>query len=150
MKRILPILFLLITLSVFSQDKFKERHEKLKALKVSYITERLGLTSQEAEKFWPIYNVYQLKIHNMRNELRAIVRANKENILDEQLSSSLIDKHIKIEETKAVLLKSLVSDLKPILSSKKIWKLMRSEEGFRRKLIQQYRQRQNRTKKDKP
>lgn len=143
MKHILSILFLLITLSAFSQDKFKQRHEELKALKVSYITERLDLSTKEAEKFWPTYNVYQLKLHDMRNELRGMVKANKETPIDNQLAYNLITKHVKAEEIKAVLLKALVSDLKPVLSSEKIWKLMRAEKGFRRKLIKQYKQRQH-------
>ncbi|AXT19652.1 sensor of ECF-type sigma factor [Flavobacteriaceae bacterium AU392] len=153
MKRILPILCLLITLNAFSQRDSKDRYEKLKALRVSYITERLDLTTQEAEKFWPIYNKYEEKLHKLRDELRSIIKTNRDNTLDEKLSAELVTMHIKTEETKAALLKTLVSDLKPILSSEKIWKLIRSEEGFRRKLIEQYRHRHQRKespKKNKP
>lgn len=151
MKRILPILCLLITLNAFSQRDSKDRYEKLKALRVSYITERLDLTTQEAEKFWPIYNKYEEKLHKLRDELRSIIKTNRDNTLDEKLSAELVAMHIKTEETKAALLKTLVSDLNPILSSGKIWKLLRSEEGFRRKLIEQYRHRRQKSpKKNKP
>ncbi len=145
MKYIATLLILLITLSAYSQDELKKRHDRLKALKVSYITERLDLSAQEAEKFWPIYNRYQSKLHDMRKELRAMFN-NKDDIsTDNKLSLSLIQKHLNTEEEKTLLLKSLVSDLKPILSSGKIWKLIRSEEGFRRKLIQEYRKRQKKS-----
>ena len=54
-----------------------ERREKLKAYKTAFITEKLELTPAEAEKFWPVYNnyenkVHQLKFENIRNEHRKI------------------------------------------------------------------------------
>mgnify|MGYP003543622097 CR=1 FL=1 len=52
-KRIVTIaIFLLGTLTFYGQNKFDK--DKIKALKVAYITEHLDLTSKEAEIFWPI------------------------------------------------------------------------------------------------
>ena len=47
-----------ITSSVFSQKR-GENKEKIKALKIAYLTEKLDLSSNEAEKFWPIYNKHK-------------------------------------------------------------------------------------------
>lgn len=44
--------------------------ERIKAYKVAFITQRLGLTPQEAEVFWPIFNQYE-------NELRIARRTNQ-------------------------------------------------------------------------
>ena len=46
-RNLLLLLFLVTTFSGFSQHKNKE---KIKALKVSYISEELDLTAKEAEK----------------------------------------------------------------------------------------------------
>lgn len=35
--------------------------DKLKSLRVAFITERLNLSPDEAEKFWPLYNEYQAR-----------------------------------------------------------------------------------------
>lgn len=35
--------------------------EELKAMKISYLTEKLSLTPREAEQFWPIYNEFEDK-----------------------------------------------------------------------------------------
>ena len=59
----IPILFLLATTFSFAQGH-KEKQEKIKALKVAFITEKLEFTSDEAQKFWPIHTEYD-------NELRA-------------------------------------------------------------------------------
>ena len=60
MKRFLILLVLCSSLSISAQKK--DRHEHIKALKVPFLTEELNLTPAEAEKFWPIYNVYDSKM----------------------------------------------------------------------------------------
>ena len=90
-KIIYPILFLLISSFSFSQG-FKEKKGKVKALKIAYITEELDLTTEEAQKFWPIYNAFDDKQSELRHEkMRAILdRYEPENI--EKLS----EKEVKV------------------------------------------------------
>ncbi|HRP54693.1 hypothetical protein [Agriterribacter sp.] len=47
--------------------------EKIKMLEIGYLTRQLQLSSNEAEKFWPLFNKY-------RKEIRAVVR--NKNISD--------------------------------------------------------------------
>jgi hypothetical protein len=48
---------LLISLSCIAQRQADPKmFEQIKAKKVAFITEEIGLTSLEAEKFWPVYN----------------------------------------------------------------------------------------------
>jgi len=35
--------------------------EKLNAYKIAFFTKKMDLSSQEAEKFWPLYNEFQDK-----------------------------------------------------------------------------------------
>ena len=52
MKKLITIgLLFLLTFNAFSQRKEKE--ERIKALKIAFITERLALTETQAQKFWP-------------------------------------------------------------------------------------------------
>jgi hypothetical protein len=57
MKKLFSVLSILcwLTLPARSQGPWAG---KLEAMKTTFITTRLQLTPQEAEKFWPIYNVY--------------------------------------------------------------------------------------------
>ena len=59
-KLVLIILFLL-TIQVFAQPQRGEKKEQIKALKVGFITTELELTSDEASKFWPIFNAFIIK-----------------------------------------------------------------------------------------
>ena len=56
---------------------------RLEALKIAYITKRLDLSPEEAQKFWPIYNQYAEELKRSRQEA---IRNNKSEIeLDESL-----------------------------------------------------------------
>ena len=73
MKRFLIILFVGLGLSLhgFSQDgedQQKEGGGKLEALKIAYLTKKLDLTTEEAQRFWPVYNKYTEEIRSIRKE----------------------------------------------------------------------------------
>ena len=42
-----------------SQEDEAKKAEKIQALKIAFITQKLELTSDEAQKFWPIYSQYE-------------------------------------------------------------------------------------------
>lgn len=142
MKFILPILLLLTFSFSFSQEN-KEKREKVKALKVAYITEQLELSSEEAQKFWPIYNAFDDKQSELRHEkMRAILnRFHPRNVdkLTEKEASSLLVQMEKIEEDLFYLRKKFIKDLQEVISAKKIIKLKKAEEDFNRELLKQMR-----------
>ena len=39
--------------------------EKIQALKIAFITQKLQLTPDEAQKFWPVYNQYDNEIRSL-------------------------------------------------------------------------------------
>ena len=58
MKTITSIVFIIsFSILSFSQGN----RDKIKTLKIAFITEKLDLSEQEAQKFWPIYNKYDKK-----------------------------------------------------------------------------------------
>lgn len=44
--------------------------ERLEALKIAYLTKKLNLTTEEAQKFWPAYNQYMSDLKKTRQEGR--------------------------------------------------------------------------------
>lgn len=65
------LLLLLFAIAGFgyanAQNKRNEKEEKIQALKIAFLTQKLQLSPTEAEKFWPVYNEYELEIKNIRN-----------------------------------------------------------------------------------
>jgi hypothetical protein len=60
-------LFVLITwlaLPGFAQPGFQQRPTggALEAMKIAFVTKRLNLSPEEAQRFWPIYNQYAVEI----------------------------------------------------------------------------------------
>lgn len=138
MKHLL-ILFLFFTATVQAQDG---KHEKIKALKTAYITEQLGLTSEEAEKFWPIYNRYDEKFHDLRkkekSEIFQKLKDGMEN-LSEAEANALIEKSISIESEELELRKQMNAELRGVIPSKKIIILQKVEYDFKKELLDRYR-----------
>lgn len=142
-KIILPILFLFISSFAFSQGG-RDRKEKVRALKVAYITEQLNLTTEEAQKFWPIYNTFDEKQAELRHEkMRAILDRFEPGSVDklsEKEASNLLIQMEAIEENLFSLRKKFIKDLQGVISAKKIIKLKKAEEDFNRELLKQIRE----------
>ncbi|CAA9202267.1 sensor of ECF-type sigma factor [Flavobacterium collinsii] len=143
-KNILPIILFFITFSFYAQsDKTDEKREKIKAYKVSFLTTELELTSTEAEKFWPIYNTYDDKQYELRHEKMKMYlrKLDDDNIssMSEKEAASLLSQIESADKELYILRDKYNSNLKKILSARKILKLKKSEDDFNRKLLKQYR-----------
>ncbi|STO10843.1 Uncharacterised protein [Flavobacterium hibernum] len=137
------ILFL-VSFSFFGQNgKTDEKREKIKAYKVSFLTTELELNSTEAEKFWPIYNTYDDKQYELRHEkIKAYMRKLDDdniNSISEKEASALLSQIESADKELYLLRVKYNSDIKKVLSAKKILKLKKSEDDFNRKLLKQYR-----------
>ena len=82
MKKYLLILFVMVA-SFFSVTAKAQDGEKIKALKIAFITQKLQLTPEEAQKFWPIYDQYEREISGLEtNDQNAPALQNEEKLLD--------------------------------------------------------------------
>lgn len=145
MKKIITIIcicfFSILTISAQGR---KNSREKIKALKISYLTEQLNLTSDEAQKFWPIYNAYDLEQHSLRNEIRTkIKKAIKDSgtldAINEKDAERLITLKLATDKKIYESQKMFVNKIKKVISYKKIIKLQVAEMEFGRKLMSRYR-----------
>jgi hypothetical protein len=77
MKKILILLVMLLNVAVFAvaqdddADNKKQDGGRIEALKIAYLTKKLNLSTEEAQKFWPIYNQYIAEVRKTRQEARA-------------------------------------------------------------------------------
>lgn len=146
MKKLLLIIFLL-SVGLYGQEG---KHERIKALKTTYITEKLSLTPAEAEKFWPIYNSFDEKFHDIRrqerNEIYKKLRDRLETISDAE-ANTLIDYSLSLESQTLELKKQMISELRKVISPKKIIHLKKTENDFKRELLDRYRHQRSSDKK---
>lgn len=140
-KIILPLL-LLFSLAGFSQGSHKEKREQIKALKVSFITTELALTSDQSAKFWPIYNAYEEKQFQIRHgKMRPLIKKIDEVGIDkmtEKEALTYLNQLAEADEELFNLRRKLVTDLKPVIGPVKVLKLKKSEDDFDKKLLSKY------------
>lgn len=132
---ILVLLSSLITATSFAQNNNRS-DERIKAMRVAFITERLELTPEEAQQFWPVYNQYEAKKKSLRKSHKTKMRNGKS--IEESSESeveAMIAAHLDYEEQQLALNKQLVADLRDVISAKKIAKLMRAEKAFKEKIV---------------
>lgn len=131
-------LFLLAIQFGFSQEK-DARKERIKSLKIAFISQKLALTSEEAEKFWPIYNKYDDKIMALK-EAQLRLRIQKRIGTDEEALKKIEESEEKEAEV-MVLKKKMRAELIPVISAEKVLKLERLEQEFHRKLLEKLKER---------
>ena len=148
MKKII-LIALLISTGLFAQKQNgegqRQNHEKIKALKTAHITEQLNLSSSEAEKFWPVYNEFDNKLMTLRvkekNEVMGKLRNGGIDALTDEEANTIIDKMLVMKTSELEYRKELVSNLRKVLPPKKIIKLQRAEESFKRMLLERLKER---------
>lgn len=138
-KIVLFTLFIFMGVTTNAQ-KNRPDYEKMKALKVAFITDKLEFTSDEAKAFWPIYNEYETKLRELYKKRRDNSREYRalENASEKQATEQLTN-HFKFENDKNELTETYFTKISKHISVKKTFRLIRAEEEFKRELIQQYR-----------
>ncbi len=126
MKKLLVILGLTLTcaLSGMAQDGEKGDGGRIKALQIAFLTQKLNLKPEEAQRFWPVFNQYQ-------DELRRI-RMDGKN-LDE------VDKDQKVVDVR----KKYFEEFSKVLNKERANRVFKADNEFRdviRKEIQERRQ----------
>jgi hypothetical protein len=84
-KTILFFIAVLMVSFVIAQEpqrKMMGQRQNIEVLKVAYFTKHLSLTTEEAEKFWPLYNGYTSEVRKARGDHKEDILAFEENVLN--------------------------------------------------------------------
>jgi len=60
----------LFSLKMLGQQSKQTPLEQIQSLKIAFLTKELSLTPEEAQKFWPVYNQYEMEMRKARLEGR--------------------------------------------------------------------------------
>ena len=106
------VLILLLTIGSFGMLKAQDG-ERLQSLKIAYLTKKLDLSPEEAQRFWPIYNKYTEEIRNIRIE---------------QLQKKTPE--LEVEDKILGVRKKYNGEFNKALSAEKVDRFFRSEKDF--------------------
>jgi hypothetical protein len=130
-------MFLFVFTLQAQEGKDKQQHrERIKAMKVAYLTQELNMDAKLAEKFWPIYNQYECSKTDLHKK-EHFQSENIENITEAE-AEKILTEFVNIEKEEYSVKKELYANLKEIMSAKEIVKLHQLESNFNKKLIKEY------------
>lgn len=131
---LLWIAFLALMLTIGTASA-QEGSDRIAALKVSFITERLSLTPDEAKDFWPVFNEFEAKRKALREELKGGEQPQRlEFMTDAEAEKKIVDE-LTFEQRNLDLTKQYVGKFKEVLPVKKVAVLMSLEKHFSRFLL---------------
>lgn len=147
--KLLKLFILLISLSIFSlsiyaqDNKTKsEKEQELKFQKIAFFTDKIGLTSEEAQVFWPIYNEYWAKknqiITTRKNQMTYFAEKSNDMSNDEMIKYA--DQYIQYELNLAKLLDEYHKKFKGILPVEKVMNIYMADYEFKTYLLKRIRE----------
>lgn len=140
------LFFICLAVSAMAQDddagieQDPKARARIDAARAAFITERLGLTTEEAERFWPVYREFANKRQELRKEY---VAARRSGTSDQEL----VDLGLKIKQQELDLEKDYSGRMMNVISAQKLMNLRTAEREFTRIILQQIQQRQQQTER---
>lgn len=121
----------------------EERMEKYEAQKVAYLTAELDLSTEQAQKFWPVYNEYSKKKRALREEMNW----KKVDDMTEAEAEEFLEKSRGVKAEADALDQQMMADMEGIVSAKQRLKLMRAEKNFHREVAKRFSKRKKKMKR---
>ena len=150
---IISIILFFISLQIEAQPERERRTvarrvvlgDQVQVERIAYFTEKIGLTPEEAQLFWPIYNEMDKKRTTLFDERALIMR----KFVDEsaKMSDRQIDEQLKrlvaIQQQEMALPAEYDAKFRKVLPARKVMNLYVAEMGFRNYLLQKMRDGRN-------
>jgi hypothetical protein len=142
--------FITITISIllafplFAQNQKNDKNEQIISAKIAFFTTEIGITPEEAQVFWPIYNEYWEEIQNVHRKSKQTLCKIREYNSDKDISNSelkkLTEEYVESFTIEGKLQKKYFAEFCKIFSAEKVAKLYVAEESFRWKLTKMWRE----------
>lgn len=134
---------MLAAISGYSQDREAHdnspRFERIHAIKVAYITDKLHFTPEQSAQFWPLYNKYEQEVHSIR---RAFFEKYKgQSNSDKATARQFIDDDLDYQQDILDLKRKYKDDFLKIISTQQLADLYRAERDFKLMLLKELNER---------
>ena len=143
MKKSILILVAIISSSLVLAQNHEERMNRIRAQKSAYITQRLNLTVEESQAFWPVYNEFESKMFTLKKDSAPgpdrEKRPDFSSMTDEELTAFFEERFSK-EEEELKLKRAYHVKFMQLLSPRQVAILYEAEHDFRRELLMRLKQ----------
>ena len=121
----------------------EERMKEIKAQKSAYLTQKMELTPEEAQRFWPVYDQMEKEQHANRKELMELRRSLKRSgsEITEEQANDLLDRELEMREKDVQVARKYDPQLRKAIGAQKLVKLQKAEREFHREVVKRMRDR---------
>ena len=130
------LLFMIVLISTTARSQHP-RSEKLQSARIAFFTERLSLTPEEAERFWPVYNQINEQRMTLRREGLRLQRAAASDSLTDAQAQDRIEEYLDLKQRELALEQSSTEKLLTVLLPQQVLQLIRAERDFQRMMLRQ-------------
>lgn len=135
MKKILAMVIFVAVLTG-AKAQSKEAMKQIESARIALITERLALTPEQAEKFWPLYREYNEQRRLLRQEFRDVRQdADMQNLTEEQ-SREIMKQAMELKQRELNLDKQYSERMSAVISTQQLLRLRGAERDFQQMLLQ--------------
>lgn len=133
------LLWLLAALPAFearaqSGLRRQERLSQLENARIAYLTEKVALTPDQAQKFWPLYNEFTAKRRELSRRLRQLRPANTDGLSDQQIKESLNQSFV-LRQQEITLEKDYFERFQRVISVRQVGRLALAERQFTKEVL---------------
>jgi hypothetical protein len=134
--------FILILAAFFLSTGLKGQNpnlEKFNSYKIGFFTKKMNLSTEEAEKFWPLYNEYQQQRNQIQRDKILLARDFNQNgsVLSDKQLTEMGDQYIKDISDETALAISFHKKIKEILPPAKVIRYYQAENQYKIQLLKE-------------
>src|SRR5688572_21292977 len=132
------LLFALFAIAFSAQAQGKhggKRHDKIDAARTAYLTDKMNLSQEQSQKFWPIYNEYEAKRKELRHKAHPFKKQNIDALTDAQLKEQL-NQMFDARLLEINLDKEYAEKFQKVISVRQLAAMYKGEKEFMKVLLQ--------------
>lgn len=136
MNRILLLLFAACLLSIAARAQGEDGPvaQRIQAMKVAFMTDRLRLSPEEAQQFWPVYNQYEAEEQALRRKYRP---GRPLPDMSDREAEQFLNDYLEMEQKLLDLHRTYIQRFKAVIPPRKVALLKQAEDEFKRELLRQ-------------
>ncbi|UOG73157.1 hypothetical protein MTX78_13590 [Hymenobacter tibetensis] len=110
------------------------RMSQLENAKIAYITEKVSLTQDQAQRFWPVYNEFSSKRRDLNHRMRELRTSDQDALSDDQIKDNLTQA-LAMRQQEVNLEKEYFNKFQKVLSIRQVGKLFQAERQFTKEVL---------------
>ncbi|UOQ96862.1 hypothetical protein MUN81_16635 [Hymenobacter sp. 5317J-9] len=118
----------------FGGGRKGQRLGQLENAKIAFITNRVSLTQEQAQKFWPLYNEFSAKRRELNRSGRLLRRDVTDGMTDQQIRDNF-NQAFTMRQQELNLEKEYFDKFQKVISLRQVAQLFQAERDFTKEVI---------------